>query len=102
MEVDHIREDKDSDNTLQFSRGGYWFSIPYKVYRWSEKYSMNYTDLYNRSVIGDTFYVVLEEGTDPSRPMFPLMVYNTKMFELSEKSFEKKEDGWHLRPKSDK
>lgn len=102
MEVDRIREDKDSDNMLQFSRGGYWFRIPYKVYRWSEKYSMNYTDLYNRSVIGDTFYVVIEEGSNPSKPMFPLMVYNAKMFELSEKSFEKREDGWHLRPKTEK
>ena len=64
---------------LQFQNLGI-FRIPERQnYAWSQLYSMSDKGVYNTSIIGDRFYIVCLKN---ARRKKPLVVYNTKLFEL--------------------
>ncbi len=66
---------------LIFSVYGKCFLLYKLYYKWSRLYSMRPREVFDDSYIGDTFYLVIFDG---DRKKKPVMVYNTKMFELKE------------------
>lgn len=66
---------------LIFSKYGKYFIMRTQYYKWSKQNAMRAGGVYNTSLVGDTFYLVIY--TDDKKEK-PVMVYNTKFFELKE------------------
>lgn len=75
------RRDNGLRDLLVFADYGDFFILHYDYYKWSKLYSMSPTGVFNTSLVGDSFYLVIYDG---DRTNEPVMVYNAKMFDLQE------------------
>ena len=73
------------------------FLTPSKNYVWSDYSKVNDFDIFNATNVGDKFYVVVPLSQRNKEVWTPLAVYNTKYFELSEKSFVHGSQDWFVK-----
>ncbi len=66
---------------LVFADCGKCFLAYPRYYQWSGRCSMRPKDVFDNSGVGDTFYLVIYDGDKNGEPV---MVYNTKFFQLEE------------------
>lgn len=78
---EHFIDVHNGQAMMKFSRYGEYWLPRGKNYRWSERYWMSNEGVFNTSIGGDIFYVVIYRH-DPSRT--PVMAYNTRLFELED------------------
>ena len=73
------------------------YLLPFENYVWSDYSKATDVDIYNATNIGDKLYVVVPLSQKNNTAWQSFAVYNTKYFELSEKSFIKGTDDWFVK-----
>lgn len=81
---DNFRNEKslsEGNDLLVFTRYGKYYIPLITHYEWSKDYYLSPSGMFNTSIVGDTFYLVLFTQ-DPKQKI--AMVYNTKFFKLED------------------
>ena len=73
------------------------FTLPEDNYTWSELSRITDVEMFNMIGIGDEFYVVVKPKQNKEGKWIPIAIYNKKFFEVSEKSFEKRDGVWYVK-----
>lgn len=73
------------------------FTLPGGNYSWSELSRITDVEMFNMIGIGDEFYVVVKPKQNKEGKWIPIAIYNKKFFEVSEKSFEKRDGVWYVK-----
>lgn len=73
------------------------YILPFENYIWSDYSKATDIDVYNATNIGDKFYVVVPLSQRNNTAWQSFAVYNTKYFELSDKSFVRDSQDWFVK-----